>query len=134
MNYLFDSSALDEEPQIDLTPLIDCLFMLIIFFVMTMSFSRPVLEIILPESRFSAVKKADKQISVFVRSDGSYWMDNRTVSLIEIEKRLQATPQNVLNIHMDQQARFDAFVALVDIAKEKNDGRFVISTQHKKLP
>lgn len=134
MNYLFDSSALDEEPQIDLTPLIDCLFMLIIFFVMTMSFSRPVLEIILPESRFAAVKKADKQISVFVRSDGSYWMDNRTVSLIEIEKRLQATPQNVLNIHMDQQARFDAFVALVDIAKEKNGGRFVISTQHKKLP
>ena len=26
----------DEEPQIDLTPLIDCLFMLIIFFVLTM--------------------------------------------------------------------------------------------------
>ena len=32
----------DEEPQIDLTPLIDCLFMLIIFFVLTMSFSKPV--------------------------------------------------------------------------------------------
>ena len=28
----------DEEPQIDLTPLIDCLFMLIIFFVLTMTF------------------------------------------------------------------------------------------------
>ncbi len=44
-------SPLDEEPQIDLTPLIDCLFTLIIFFVLTMSFSRPVLEVILPESQ-----------------------------------------------------------------------------------
>ena len=40
----------EDEPQIDLTPLIDCLFMLIIFFVLTMSFSRPVLEIILPQA------------------------------------------------------------------------------------
>ena len=46
---LFDT--FEEEPQIDLTPLIDCLFILIIFFVLTMSFSRPVLEIILPEAK-----------------------------------------------------------------------------------
>ena len=38
-------SPIDDDPQIDLTPLIDCLFMLIIFFVVTMSFSKPVLEI-----------------------------------------------------------------------------------------
>ena len=63
-------SPLDEEPQIDLTPLIDCLFMLIIFFVMTMSFSRPVLEIVLPESETAEVKRADRQISVHVRNDG----------------------------------------------------------------
>jgi len=41
MKELFED--FDEEPQIDLTPLIDCLFMFIIFFVLTMSFSKPVL-------------------------------------------------------------------------------------------
>lgn len=40
----------EDEPQIDLTPLIDCLFMLIIFFVLTMSFSKPVLEVVLPQA------------------------------------------------------------------------------------
>ena len=124
-------SPLDEEPQIDLTPLIDCLFMLIIFFVVTMSFSKPVLEIILPESETAEVKRADRQISVNVRADGTYWMNNRTVSLTEIEGALIASPNSVLNIHMDGKAAFDSFVPLVDLAKEKNNGRFVISTQAK---
>lgn len=125
-------SPLDEEPQIDLTPLIDCLFMLIIFFVLTMSFSRPVLEIVLPESKVSEVKRADRQISVFVREDGSYWMDNKIISLKDIEEKLLSTKESVLNIHMDSKAPFNRFVSLVDLAKEKNEGRFVISTRAKK--
>ena len=79
MTDYFTGSSLDEEPQIDLTPLIDCLFMLIIFFVLTMSFSKPVLEIMLPESRSAIEQKADKQIIVFVSQDGSYWMDKHLV-------------------------------------------------------
>ncbi len=125
-------SPLDEEPQIDLTPLIDCLFMLIIFFVLTMSFSRPVLEIVLPESKVSEVKRADRQMSVFVREDGSYWMDNQSVSLADVEKKILSVKQSVLNIHMDSKAPFNRFVSLVDLAKEKNEGRFVISTRAKK--
>ena len=124
-------SPIDDDPQIDLTPLIDCLFMLIIFFVVTMSFSRPVLEIILPESETAEVKRADRQVSVSVRSDGSYWMDNRPVTLTEIEAALVGSSNAILNIHMDGKAAFDTFVPLVDWAKEKNNGRFVISTQAK---
>lgn len=124
-------SPIDDDPQIDLTPLIDCLFMLIIFFVVTMSFSKPVLEIILPESETAEVKRADRQISVNVRSDGSYWMDNRSVTLTEIEAALVGSSNAILNIHMDGKAAFDSFVSLVGLAKEKNNGRFVISTQAK---
>ena len=125
-------SPLDEEPQIDLTPLIDCLFMLIIFFVMTMSFSRPVLEIVLPESETAEVKRANRQISVHVRGDGSYWMDHKIVTIAEVEAALSKSNNVVLNIHMDGAAAFDRFVPLVDLAKEKNNGRFVISTKARK--
>ena len=105
--------------------------MLIIFFVVTMSFSKPVLEIILPESETAEVKRADRQISVNVRADGSYWMNNRSVTLAEVEAALVASSNAILNIHMDGKAAFDSFVPLVDLAKEKNNGRFVISTQAK---
>ena len=48
---------LEEEPSIDLTPLIDTIFMLLIFFIMTTTFSRPVLDIVLPAS--SEAHKSD---------------------------------------------------------------------------
>lgn len=132
---LWDSgnvSPLDEEPQIDLTPLIDCLFMLIIFFVLTMSFSRPVIEVILPQSKTAQVQKSDRQVSVYVLQDGSYRMGNKTVSIQDIQTRLASLHEPVLNIHMDSKADFASFVALADLAREKNQGRFVISTQAQK--
>ena len=58
-------------------------------------------------------------------------MNNRPATLTEIEGALIASPNTILNIHMDGKASFDSFVPLVDLAKEKNEGRFVISTQAK---
>ncbi len=52
---MFDE--LEEEPRVDLTPLIDVIFMLVIFFVMTMTFSKPVLDVVLPAAQNSEVKK-----------------------------------------------------------------------------
>ena len=40
----------DEDASIDLTPVIDVIFMLLIFFIMTTTFSKPVLDIVLPAS------------------------------------------------------------------------------------
>ncbi len=36
-------SDLDDDLNVDLTPLIDVIFMLVIFFIMTMSFTLPVI-------------------------------------------------------------------------------------------
>ena len=52
----------DEDASIDLTPVIDVIFMLLIFFIMTTTFSKPVLDIVLPASETaeeSSRKNAD---------------------------------------------------------------------------
>ena len=88
----------DEEPQIDLTPLIDCLFMLIIFFVLTMSFSRPALEIILPEAKNAESSHERNEILLSVKADGTYAVNTDPVTLDELSLRLDADPdQRVLN-------------------------------------
>lgn len=124
-----DMLSLDEEPQIDLTPLIDCLFTLIIFFVLTMSFSKPVVDIVLPKSRTAEQERVTQQLPVFVKADGSYWFKGKPVTLEAIAEAATGQSNAVLNLHMDEKAPFDAFVALVDLAKTRLDGRFVISTQ-----
>lgn len=124
----------DEEPQIDLTPLIDCLFMLIIFFVLTMSFSRPVLEIILPEAKNAESNQERNDLLLSVKVDGTYVINDDTVTLDEVSARLDADPDRLLNIWMDEKAPFSAFVKVLDLAKIKRAGRFVISTREVAAP
>ena len=124
---LFDN--FEEEPQIDLTPLIDCLFMLIIFFVLTMSFSRPVLEIILPEAKNAEENAARNELVLSVKADGSLWLGDEKTDLKGLAAALDADPENLLNIFMDEKAPFASFVSVLDLAKVKRSGRFVISTR-----
>lgn len=119
----------DEEPQIDLTPLIDCLFMLIIFFVLTMSFSRPVLEIVLPEAQHAEVGQERNELLLCVKDDGKLYINEEPVTIDELGVRLDADPEKMLNIYMDEKAPFSSFVEVLDLAKVKRSGRFVISTR-----
>lgn len=65
----------EDEPQIDLTPLIDCLFMLIIFFVLTMSFSKPVLEVVLPQAVNGDASHDRNELLVSVKADGVLFLN-----------------------------------------------------------
>ena len=122
----------DEEPQIHFTPLIECLFMLIIFFLVSMTFSRPVLEIVLPEAVHAEASGKRDEILLNVKSDGTFWLDqDRQVTLAELASELEANPQKLLNIYMDKGADFGVFVSVLDLAKDKREGRFVISTKQE---
>ena len=119
----------EEDIHIDLTSLIDVIFMLVIFFVMTMTFSRPVLDVVLPESSAAQVQKKGEELVVAVHRDGSVWHEGREVAADALPALLATRPEALLNLHMDEKAPFEAFVKVVDIAKEKRDGRFIISTE-----
>lgn len=129
MKELFED--FDEEPQIDLTPLIDCLFMFIIFFVLTMSFSKPVLDIVLPKAENSTPATRREEILLSVKADGTYWVDQKEVTLDEVGALLDKEPDRLLNIFMDEKASFRQFINVVDMAKVKREGRFIISTEAK---
>lgn len=125
---MYDS--IHEEPDIDLTPLIDVVFMLLVFFIMTTTFSRPVLDIVLPKSE-EAEKQATraKELVIGIKSDGSIIYNEKQVSKEELPAILDSMPEAMLDLHVDEKAPFEAFVKIVDLAKEKRGGRFVISTQ-----
>ena len=126
--------SFEDEPQIDLTPLIDCLFMLIIFFVLTMSFSKPVLEVILPEATNAETSQARNELLVSVKADGTLYLNAAPASIEEIARALDEAPERLLNIYMDEEAPFSRFVAVMDLAKTKRNGRFVISTRRPESP
>ena len=68
------SSAPAEEVSINLTPLIDIVFLLLIFFMVSTTFNRETnLEIALPETRSEAVQPvAREDISLVINAQGQY--------------------------------------------------------------
>lgn len=118
------------DAEIDLTPLIDVVFMLLVFFIMTTTFSRPVLDIVLPKSE-TAEKSADRpqELLIGIKEDGSIYHNDKAINKEQLPALLDSMPDALLNLHMDEKAPFEAFVSIVDIAREKRGGRFVISTQ-----
>ena len=121
---------LDEEATIDLTPLIDVVFMLLVFFILTASFSKPVLDIVLPKAE-EGVPDAEhgRELVISIKRDGSVHHEGREIGKEDLPAVLDTMPGALLNLHVDEKAPFDAFVNVVDQAKTKRGGRFVISTQ-----
>lgn len=127
-----DFSFEDDDLSLDLTPLIDVIFMLVIFFVLTTTFSKPVIDMILPKSTSAVVDTNHKYISIVIDKVGDYYFENKKISLSEISALLDEKNELPLNIVADQDAPFKSFVGIVDIAKIKRKGRFVISTDLEK--
>ena len=119
----------DEEPNVDLTPLIDVIFMLLIFFIMTTTFSRPVLDIVLPSSESAAPSKVRQEQVISIMADGTLHYEGHPIEKSNLPAILEEKPDFLLNLHVDKKAPFDAFIAVVDIAKVKKGEHFVISTQ-----
>lgn len=120
---------IDDEPGIDLTPLIDVIFMLLIFFIMTTTFSRPVLDILLPSADSAETSSGRQEQIITIKPDGSLFYEGRQLRKDELASVMDERPNAVLNLYVDQKTPFEAFVGVVDVAKVKKGGRFVISTQ-----
>ncbi|QGJ72200.1 Biopolymer transport protein ExbD [Planctomycetales bacterium 10988] len=87
---------LDEQPGINLTPMIDVVFLLIIFFMVGTKFAEMERSIGLqiPEvSDQGVLKDPPPALVVNVYSDGELTLDRKSVSLQELGTELQATRQ-----------------------------------------
>ncbi|MGY0504627.1 ExbD/TolR family protein [Luteimonas sp. e5] len=76
----------DDEPDINLIPLIDVILVLIIFFVITTTFdSRAVLRLQLPRAEGEAATAPAQVLSVLVNADGRYFVAEHEVLRTDVE-------------------------------------------------
>ncbi len=77
------------ETLVDLTPLIDLVFQLLIFFLLTATFQdTPSFKVKLPKAKNTDVSKEPKAVVVTLRADGAYIVDGNTLGADELERRL----------------------------------------------
>lgn len=78
-------------PTVDMTPMIDCVFLLLVFFLLTSAFRSPAVDLTLP-SAFSAEPPKEEEITVELDREGRLLVNAREVSLEELASavRLEA--------------------------------------------
>ncbi len=80
----------DSKVQVDLVPMIDVVFQLILFFLVSTTFALlPAITLNLPESDTSESERTDG-IVIAAAADGSLWFNSRPVTFQELEASLSA--------------------------------------------
>ncbi len=119
-----------EDSGIDLTPLIDVVFMLLIFFIMSTVFVKPSISIDLPVTEHAARQKSDGKVLVIaVSADGGYYHKDRQLTLEGLMTLLEEHPQAAVNLFVDRHAPFEPFIRFIDQAKAKGREEIVVTTE-----
>ncbi len=92
----------DDEPEINLVPMIDVILCLIIFFVVTTTFdSRAVLRLQLPRANGEPVPTQSQPLTVLVNADGRYFVGDREVLRTDVE----ALKRSIAEVAGDERGR-----------------------------
>jgi biopolymer transport protein ExbD len=79
----------EEEAQIDISPLIDMVFILLIFFMVTTTFVKDMKLDLERPSAASGVSASTKAIRVFIDNQGDVYVDNQQVRIYSLQSKLR---------------------------------------------
>lgn len=129
----FSFSFEDElDSSIDLTPLIDTVFMLLIFFIMATTFSKPVLEVALQEAKGAMAHESTLEpLTITITSDGRLLCNEQDVLPSLLDAFMQERPKGeAIVFRVDKQAPFGVFVTALDVAKKYGKENIAIEAEH----
>jgi len=114
--------AAEDEAQIDLTPMLDVVFIMLIFFIVTASFIKEAgVEVNRPEASTSNPKE-NVNILIAITSNDEVWMDGRRVDVRAVRanvERLHAeNPKGAVVIQADKKSTTETVVKVLDASRE----------------
>lgn len=126
-----------EEPRIDLTPMVDVVFLLLIFFMISTTFvETPGISIKLPEASSQTIDREPKEIKIYLSREGDIFHRDQKISLegfkaLLAEHQSKAAQTTVLLL-ADQESRHGKVVTLMDLARDAGFVKLAIATEQRK--
>jgi len=115
-------SEAEDEQEINITPMLDVVFIMLIFFIVTASFVKESgIEVNRP-SAVTAVVQEKGNILVAVTETGEYWVNRRTVDpralRANIERLHAENPQGSVVIQADRKSTTEMLIRVMDAARQ----------------
>ena len=133
--------AVSAEPEINLIPFIDVLLVVLIFLMISTTFTRyQELAITLPTASGNESQVESKQVHIAVSRDGRFAINGKTTDASQLSKVLTqlGNPSNPqasnlqVNIDADAKAPHQSVMTALEAARDANLSNIVFSSQTKK--
>ena len=126
-----------EEPRVDLTPMVDVVFLLLIFFMISTTFvESPGISIKLPESSSQTIDREPKEIKVYLSQEGDIYYGEKKISIDDFKGLLAEhqsdAKQTTVLLLADQESRHGKVVILMDLARDAGFTKLAIATEQRK--
>lgn len=121
------------EVQMPLTSLIDIVFMLLIYFLLTTNFMVDEgIKIKLPQAKASK-PQVEESITIFVDNEGRSYLNNQEVTIGELFKMVKEMVGNdkdkLVVVRSDRGVILNKVVRVMDVAKAAGAGRLCLATE-----
>ena len=125
--------SLYEEQELNMTPLIDCVFLLLIFFMVTTVFKQPYsLQVVLPEAQQGVIVE-EKKLVASITQDGRMEINRQLVTLDNLEQVLlrekEGTRSLTLVVRTDQETPHKYLLDLFEVAKRVGIEKIPLATE-----
>jgi len=110
-----------DESEVNLTPMLDVVFIMLIFFIVTASFVKEAgIDVSRPDAA-TAERKERGNILVAISESGQIWIDKRHVDIravrANIERMAAENPQGSVVIQADENSKNGILVQVMDAAR-----------------
>tara|TARA_A100001037_G_scaffold305294_1_gene344850 strand:- start:11834 stop:12241 length:408 start_codon:yes stop_codon:yes gene_type:complete len=126
-------SRTDEDADINLTPMLDVVFIMLIFFIVTATFIKQAgIDVLRPEAQ-TAEQKPTVSVLVAISGNGDIWIDKKKVDASAVRAHIERihaeNPKGGLVIQADREAKSKILMAVLNAARGAGLTEVAISTE-----
>lgn len=125
----------DDSPVVDMTPLIDVVFILLIFFILSANFNNdPVMDIDRPNASSSKSIQNVKTLNISIDHNKEIWFNNENVTINQLKNNIKSHLLNKNNINAvvsaDRNLDTGTLIKIIDTIRLSGISNVAIATEH----
>ena len=119
--------------SIDISPLIDCVFLLLIFFMVTTTFVKDMkLDLDRPSAASASLVNEEKVIRVYIDSNREVYVDNQPIKVWAIQSKLRdllrSSAKKAVLVVSDAEIPVESLIDVIDECKKSGAEDVAVST------
>jgi biopolymer transport protein ExbD len=132
----FRSSSSEDDGGVNLTPLIDVVFLLLIFFMVSTTFdTTSEIKIDLPEASSNRPPQSDDKVTILIDPRGAFYLNGKRLKnqtpdllLLELHRLVGADKQTPVVIQSDAQSPVQSLITAMDVVGQAGLAKLSIAT------